>query len=463
MAWLGGLWLPAMPLGTRLVLALVLVTLGIVGDLLESVLKRAAQVKDSSQVIPGHGGVLDRIDALLLVIPVYYVALRVASQGRVVKRIAILGSTGSIGTSALAVIDAYPDRLRVVGAGRGTQRRCALRRRFSATGRRLPPSATPRRSSRWRGARRPGHAVVGGADGLIDVATHPDVDILLCASSGTTALEAVLAAIDAGKTIALANKEVLVMAGELVTSAARARGVALLPVDSEHNAIHQCLHGRGAGEVRKLVLTASGGPFRAWPAERLLTARPEDALRHPTWQMGRKITIDSATLMNKGLEVIEAHWLFDVPASRIEVVVHPQSIVHSMVELTDGSTIAQLGVTDMRLPIQYAFSYPDRWGALLPPLDLTTVRRARVRAHRTRPGSRVCGWPTTRSSPAGPCQWRSMRPTKSPWTRFWRDGCRFPPLLRSSNGRCRHTMCNGPTRWPASAKRIAGRASIPGH
>ncbi len=285
------------------------------------------------------------------------------------KRIAIVGSTGSIGTSALAVIDAYPDRLRVVGlaAGRSAETLSAQIQRYrpavAAIGDATAVASLARASA--------GTRVVGGAEGLIEVATHPDVDIVLCASSGTTALEAVLAAIEAGKTIALANKEVLVMAGELVTEAARARGVALLPVDSEHNAIHQCLHGRNAAEVQKLVLTASGGPFRAWPADRLVTARPEDALRHPTWQMGRKITIDSATLMNKGLEVIEARWLFDVPAHRIEVVVHPQSIVHSMVELTDGSTIAQLGVTDMRLPIQYAFSYPERWGALLPPLDLT--------------------------------------------------------------------------------------------
>jgi 1-deoxy-D-xylulose-5-phosphate reductoisomerase len=180
----------------------------------------------------------------------------------------------------------------------------------------------------------------------------------------------VLAAIEAGKTIALANKEVLVMAGALVTEAARRRGVAILPVDSEHNAIHQCLHGRQPREVRRLILTASGGPFRDAPGHVLETVGPDEALRHPTWRMGRKITIDSATLMNKGLEVIEAHWLFGVEADRIDVVIHPQSVVHSMVELTDGSVIAQLGVTDMRLPIQYACSYPDRWEAPLPPLDL---------------------------------------------------------------------------------------------
>jgi 1-deoxy-D-xylulose-5-phosphate reductoisomerase len=212
-----------------------------------------------------------------------------------------------------------------------------------------------------------------GRDGLLEVATHPDVDIVLCASSGTAGLEAALAAIDAGKTVALANKEVLVMAGALMVDAARRRGVAILPVDSEHNAIHQCLDGRRHSDVRRLILTASGGPFRSYDAASLSRVTPADALRHPTWQMGRKITIDSATLMNKGLEVIEARWLFDVGADRIDVVIHPQSIVHSMVELRDGSVIAQLGITDMRLPIQYAFSYPERWEAALPSLDVSRM------------------------------------------------------------------------------------------
>jgi 1-deoxy-D-xylulose-5-phosphate reductoisomerase len=182
-----------------------------------------------------------------------------------------------------------------------------------------------------------------------------------------------MAAIGAGKTLALANKEVLVMAGALMMEAARRRGVAILPVDSEHNAIHQCLHGRELDDVRRLILTASGGPFRLLDEAALARVTPADALRHPTWRMGRKITIDSATLMNKGLEVIEARWLFGTPASAIDVVVHPQSIVHSMVELRDGSIIAQLGVTDMQLPIQYAFSYPDRWEAPVLPLDITRV------------------------------------------------------------------------------------------
>lgn len=288
------------------------------------------------------------------------------------KRIAILGSTGSIGTSALAVVDTHADRLEVVALAAGGNAPA-----FAEQVARHKPRAI---------AMATGHALdqlrrmVGGSlpdvhgcgsEALIAVATHPDVDIVLCASSGTAGLEAVLAAIDHGKTIALANKEVLVMAGGLVMDAARRRGVSILPVDSEHNAIHQCLHGRPARELRRLILTASGGPFRGRTGESLNEVTAAEALRHPTWQMGPKITIDSATLMNKGLEVIEAHWLFGADASRISVVVHPQSIVHSLVELIDGSIIAQMGITDMRLPIQYAFSYPERWDAPVPFLDLT--------------------------------------------------------------------------------------------
>ena len=290
--------------------------------------------------------------------------------GMAVKRVAIVGSTGSIGTSALAVVDAHPGRLSIAALAASTSIE-ALAAQMVRYRPAIAAIGDPQHAETLRGRAPHGTTVVSGPQGLLAVATHPDVDILLCASSGTAALEAVLAGIAAGKTIALANKEVLVMAGAIVTRAARAHGVAVLPVDSEHNAIHQCLHGRDRSEIRRLLLTASGGPFRTWPAERLATVTPDHALRHPTWQMGRKITIDSATLMNKGLEVIEAHWLFGVPASGIDVVVHPQSIVHSMVELTDGSTIAQLGLTDMRLPIQYAFSYPERWSAMLPPLDLT--------------------------------------------------------------------------------------------
>ncbi len=273
------------------------------------------------------------------------------------KNLAILGSTGSIGRSTLDVVRAHPDKLRVVAlaAGSNADRLAEQAAEF--------------------GVKTTALGMSDGTAGLTAVATHPEADIVICASSGTAALEAVLAAIDAGKTIALANKEVLVMAGALVTAAARSRGVPILPVDSEHNAIHQCLHGRRPDEIRRIILTASGGPFRELPAAALAEVKPEEALRHPTWRMGRKITIDSATLMNKGLEVIEAHWLFGLEADRIDVVIHPQSIVHSMVELRDGSVIAQLGGADMKLPIQYACSYPERWDAPVARLDLTALGR----------------------------------------------------------------------------------------
>jgi 1-deoxy-D-xylulose-5-phosphate reductoisomerase len=293
-----------------------------------------------------------------------------------VKRIAILGSTGSIGRSALAVVDAHPSRLQVAALAAGDNV-VLLAEQIETYRPRVAAIATASGMDRLRaslGSTAPTQ-VLAGAEGLLAVATHPDVDIVICASAGTAGLEAVLAAIEAGKTIALANKEVLVMAGALVTESAHRRGVTILPVDSEHNAIHQCLHGRNPGEIRRLILTASGGPFRELSQPELERVSPEAALRHPTWQMGRKITIDSATLMNKGLEVIEAHWLFGVDADHIDVLIHPQSIVHSMVELNDGSVIAQLGVTDMRLPIQYACSYPERWETPLPTLDLARAGR----------------------------------------------------------------------------------------
>jgi 1-deoxy-D-xylulose-5-phosphate reductoisomerase len=293
-------------------------------------------------------------------------------------RVVILGSTGSIGVSALAVVDAHPERLQVVGLAAGSSA-AALARQVERYRPRAAVLATDAACAELR-AQLPAGIVAGldlcaaGPQALIDLVTRDDVDVVLCASSGTAALEAVVAAIRSGKRIALANKEVLVMAGRLVMDLARAHGVDVLPVDSEHNAIHQCLHRRDPSEVRRLILTASGGPFRHLSAEALAGVTVDAALSHPTWRMGRKITIDSATLMNKGLEVIEAHWLFGTPASAIDVVVHPQSVVHSLVELTDGSIIAQLGVTDMRLPIQYAFSWPDRWDGALPTLNLLDCR-----------------------------------------------------------------------------------------
>jgi 1-deoxy-D-xylulose-5-phosphate reductoisomerase len=296
-------------------------------------------------------------------------------QASSLRRIAILGSTGSIGRSALSVVDAHADRLSIVGLAAG-ENADLLAEQIAMYRPTIVSMASGGALDRLKRSGPAGVTIAGnGRDGLVAVATAPDVDLVLCASSGTEALEAVLAAIEHRKTIALANKEILVMAGGIVMDAARRYGVDILPVDSEHNAIHQCLHGRDRDDIKRLILTASGGPFRGRSASELQGVTADEALRHPTWRMGRKITIDSATLMNKGLEVIEAHWLFGVRADQIDVVVHPQSVVHSMVELTDGSVIAQLGVTDMRLPIQYAFSYPDRWAAQLPSLDLVRAGR----------------------------------------------------------------------------------------
>jgi 1-deoxy-D-xylulose-5-phosphate reductoisomerase len=219
-----------------------------------------------------------------------------------------------------------------------------------------------------------------GEPGSVAVATHPDVKTVVASAVGAVGLVPTYRALEAGKDVALANKETLVMAGELMVAQSRARGGRLLPIDSEHCALHQCLDGRTPGEVRRLVLTASGGPFRTRAPETFDRVTPEEALNHPTWSMGRKITIDSATLMNKGLEVIEARWLFGVPGDRVEVLIHPQSVVHSMVEFVDGTVLAQLGVTDMRLPIQYALSYPERWEAAIPGMDWSRGMRLEFEA-----------------------------------------------------------------------------------
>ena len=294
------------------------------------------------------------------------------------RRIAILGSTGSIGESALSVVATHSDRIQVVGlaAGRNVERLAEqVRAHRPAVFTMASESALGEVRDLLGTASEHASGTPAGSDGLVAVATHPDVDLVLCATSGTAALDAVLAAIQAGKTIALANKEVLVMAGALMMRAAETHRATVLPVDSEHNAIHQCLAGTSRDDVERLILTASGGPFRTWSADKLSDVTPAQALEHPTWNMGRKITIDSSTLMNKGLEVIEARWLFDVSPEQIDVVVHPQSVVHSLIELRDGSVIAQLGVTDMRLPIQYAFSYPERWTTNLAALDLAACGR----------------------------------------------------------------------------------------
>lgn len=291
------------------------------------------------------------------------------------KGIAILGSTGSIGTQALDVIDHHPDRFRVVAlaAGRQVERLAeqALRYRPSLLSVADAGAAEALRSRLQveAGSYRP--EIVWGRDGLIRAAAHPEASLVLTAVVGALGVEPTLAAIEAGKDIALANKETLVAAGELVTAAARARGVKLIPVDSEHSAIFQSLSGADPRWVRRILLTASGGPFRG--RKDLTGVTREEALRHPRWTMGAKVTIDSATLMNKALEMIEAHWLFGVPMERIEVIIHPQSILHSAVEFQDGNIIAQLGPTDMRLPIQYALCYPERCPGFVQPLDLVAL------------------------------------------------------------------------------------------
>jgi 1-deoxy-D-xylulose-5-phosphate reductoisomerase len=277
------------------------------------------------------------------------------------KRITVLGATGSIGLRTLELISAFSDEFSVAGiAARGSDvgRLADLCRKYSPRAVALLDRSALDQLAAVLPAPRP--ELLGGIEGLIALAHDVDADIVVSALVGGVGLLPTMAAIQAGRTVALANKETLVMAGRLMTQAARARGVALLPVDSEHSAIFQCLHGHNRRDVHRILLTGSGGPFRETPASALAGVTVEDALKHPTWKMGAKITIDSATLMNKGLEIIEARWLFEVEPDQVQVVVHPQSIVHSMVEYIDGSVLAQLGVADMGVPILYALSYPER-------------------------------------------------------------------------------------------------------
>ncbi len=283
------------------------------------------------------------------------------------KRVVILGATGSIGESALKVARDIPERMEIVGlaANRNAEKLAA------AANSARPESVCLVDETKidiLRGGLEYKPQIFSGEDGLREIASLANADMVLIAIVGTAGFRPALAAIDAGKDLAVASKEILVMAGEIVMREARAKNVRVLPVDSEHNAIFQCLDGR-ASEVRRIILTASGGPFREMPAEIFVDVTPEEALKHPTWNMGPKITIDSATLFNKGLEMIEAHWLFGVEMKRVEVVIHPQSIVHSMVEFADGSTLAQLSYSDMCFPIQYAVTWPDRVPNTLPPLD----------------------------------------------------------------------------------------------
>lgn len=275
------------------------------------------------------------------------------------RNVVLLGCTGSIGTSTIKVAEDLRDCIRLVGLAAGNNAELLL-----AQARKLQPAAIsiadPSRAQELRDLLGGGMAVFSGAKGLVKLATLPEADIVLIAIVGTAGLQPALAAIRAGKDIAVASKEILVMAGEIVMREAQAHGVRVLTVDSEHSAIFQCLEGKPAESVRRLWLTASGGPFRTTPREAFPDITIERALQHPSWVMGRKITIDSATLFNKGLEMIEARWLFDVEMARVAVIVHPQSVVHSMVEFVDGSILAQLSTPDMCLPIQYALTYPAR-------------------------------------------------------------------------------------------------------
>jgi 1-deoxy-D-xylulose-5-phosphate reductoisomerase len=293
------------------------------------------------------------------------------------KGIAILGSTGSIGCNTLRVVESLgSESFRVVALGAGNN----VETLADQVARHLPEVVSVATEAAAHDLRARLFErnidlprIVLGEEGLVDVATHEQADCVVSATVGAVGFVPTLRALEAGKRVALANKETLVMAGELMTRAAKQSGAELLPVDSEHNALHQCLKGEHHHEVRRIVLTASGGPFRTKTITEMQSASVSEALRHPTWNMGAKITIDSATLMNKGLEVIEAHWLFGFSADQIGILVHPESVVHSMIELVDGSVIAQLGITDMRHAIQYALTYPERHSCDLPPLNLTAL------------------------------------------------------------------------------------------
>ncbi len=286
------------------------------------------------------------------------------------KRIAVLGSTGSIGRQVIDVAERLPDRIQITALA--AYKNAAL---LAEQAKKIRPQIVAIADSSLAGElafRLQGETcrIATGKEGLIKVATWHEADVLVVSLAGSAALEPTVAGIESGKQIALASKEVLVAAGEVVRRLANRHKINILPIDSEHSAIFQCLNGEKKDNLEKIILTASGGPFRNKPAEQLNNVTLEDALAHPTWSMGKKITIDSATLMNKALEIIEAQWLFDIPADKVQVVIHPQSIVHSMVMLKDGSILAQLGLPDMRLPIQYALTYPDRIDTNLPKLDI---------------------------------------------------------------------------------------------
>ncbi|MDG1358134.1 MAG: 1-deoxy-D-xylulose-5-phosphate reductoisomerase [Akkermansiaceae bacterium] len=299
------------------------------------------------------------------------------------RKVVLLGSTGSIGTSTLKVASDIPECMEIVALAANSSVE-QLANQARETGVKHVALYDASKEAELRAALPEGVTIHLGAEGLLEISTLADADMVLIAIVGTAGLQPALAAIEAGKDLAVASKEILVMAGELVMNAAAKKGVHVLPVDSEHNAIFQCLDGHRGGEkeVSRLILTASGGPFRKTPAEQLEKVTVEQALNHPTWDMGRKITIDSSTLFNKGLEMIEARWLFGIEMGRIDVIVHPQSIVHSMVEYVDGSVLAQLSNTDMCFPIQYAITFPERVAGGLQPLDFAQLAKLEFEAPR---------------------------------------------------------------------------------
>jgi len=294
------------------------------------------------------------------------------------KRLALVGSTGSIGQNTLRVVEHLPERFSVfaLAANSGVER---LAEQTAACRPKVVAITDKERVDDFcrhcRDLKVSPPEVVTGDEGLRQITSAAEVDIVVSAAVGAAGLRPTYSAVAAGKTVALANKESMVIGGELLRTTAKKTGAQIIPVDSEHSAVDQCLRSGQRGEVRRLILTASGGPFRETPAEQFPHVTPEQALKHPTWQMGKRITIDSATLMNKGLEVIEARWLFDIPPEKIDIIVHPQSVVHSMVEFVDGSVVAQLGTADMRTPIQYALTYPERLESSVAALDWTTVPR----------------------------------------------------------------------------------------
>lgn len=294
------------------------------------------------------------------------------------KKISVLGSTGSIGTQTLDVVAMHPDSFEVDGlaAGNNTDLLLEQVRRFNP---RRVSVATKELADEIRASLPSGVELYSGQEGLIEVAAGGDAEMVVTAVMGSVGLESTLAAIEAGKHIGLANKETLVTAGHLVTELANRKGVSLLPIDSEHSAIFQCLNGENMADIACITLTASGGSFRDYTREQLKNVTVEDALRHPNWSMGAKITIDSATMVNKGLEVIEAHWLFGLPYEQVNVILHPESIIHSYVEFRDSSIMAQLGNPDMRVPIQYALTYPERWESPAQRLSLAEIGRLTFR------------------------------------------------------------------------------------